>query len=202
MERDPENPTGTSQEGGDAVGDGGGFSRRLVEGLLPEMMRKTASGALSTVMMTEEVVRTVLGAASRELLQYAREQVDKGKADIVALVTRELQEHLREMDLAEEMERILQRMDVEVSATVRFVSRENGEGLAPSISTETTLRGDGAAARTARSNPGDSTGAVPRPPRKKAVKKAVRTRKTAEAKKSPKRKSTGKKGSPASGNTA
>ena len=156
------------------------------------MMRKTASGALSTVMMTEEVVRTVLGAASRELLQYAREQVDKGKADIVALVTRELQEHLREMDLAEEVERILQRMDVEVSATVRFVSRENGEGLAPSISTETTVHRDGAAARSDRSKPVDSTGAVPTPPRKKSVQKA---------KKSPKRKSAGKKGSPASGNT-
>jgi hypothetical protein len=188
MERDPENTTDAPQDGGAASDDGGGFSRRFVEGILPDMMRKTASGALSTVMMTEEVVRTVLGAASRELLQYAREQVDKGKADIVALVTRELQEHLRDMDISEEMERILQRMDVEVSATVRFVPRGGGAGLAPDVKVETRLGIDESAAAPGAASSAASTGGN-RPARKKAVKTSASTKGSAAARKERARKS-------------
>ena len=114
------------------------FSRRLVDGLLPDMMRKSASGALNTFLQTEEGVRTLLGAVSRELLHYARDQVDKSKAEIVTLVTRELREHLARIDLGDELERILPRMNVEVTASIRFTARDSEAGMRPEIVSSTS----------------------------------------------------------------
>ena len=105
--------------------DWAGFSKKL-EGFVPDGVVRKAVGAFRGVVQTEEGVRTILGEVSREVVDYAREQIDKGKGEVVAIMARELREFLEETDVSGEIRKILTGIQLEVTTQVRFVEHEDG----------------------------------------------------------------------------
>ena len=102
--------------------DWSGFSKKL-EGFVPDGVVRKAVGAFRGVVQTEEGVRTILGEVSREVVDYAREQIDKGKGEVVALMARELREFLEETDVSGEVRKILTGIQLEVTTQIRFVEQ-------------------------------------------------------------------------------
>ena len=102
------------------------FSKRL-EGFVPDSVMKKAAGAIKGVMQTEEGVRTVLSEISREVIEHARDQIDKGKGELVGRVAKEFREFLEKTDIAGEMKSVLTDMQLEVTTQIRFVEREDGQ---------------------------------------------------------------------------
>ena len=105
--------------------DWSGFSKKL-EGFVPDGVVRKAVGAFRGVVQTEEGVRTILGEVSREVVDYAREQIDKGKGEVVALMARELREFLEETDVSGEVRKILTGIQLEVTTQIRFVEQDDG----------------------------------------------------------------------------
>ena len=112
-------------DGTDRDSDWSNLSKKL-EGFVPDMMRKTAVGAIKGVLQTEEGVRAILGEVSKEVVSYAREQIDKGKSDLVQIVAREFREFLEHTDLAGEMQKVLTQVQLEVKTEIRFVPADDG----------------------------------------------------------------------------
>jgi len=102
------------------------FSRKL-EGLVPDSVMRKAAGAFKGVLQTEEGVRSVLGEVSREVIDHAREQIDKGKGELVTRVAKEFRDFLEKTDVSGEVKKILTEIQLEVKTEVRFVEREDGE---------------------------------------------------------------------------
>jgi len=161
--------------------DWGRFSKRLVEGIVPDVMRKTAAGALNTFLETEEGVRALLGVVSKEAVGYAREQIDRSRTEIVGLIKREMHEFLARVDVQKELEKILANTTLQVNAEIRFVQNEKGE-LAPRVQVKTV--------ETVAEKPKKkTTGRKPKSPRKSPARKSP-------AKKSPAGKSSARKSAP------
>jgi hypothetical protein len=116
--------------------DWGRFSKRLVEGIVPDVMRKTAASALNTFLETEEGVRAILGVVSKEAVGYARDQIDRSRTEIVGLIKREMHEFLARVDVQKELEKVLVNTTLQVNAEIRFVQDEKGE-LAPKVNVKT-----------------------------------------------------------------
>jgi len=160
--------------------DWGRFSKRLVEGIVPDVMRKTAAGALNTFLETEEGVRAILGVVSKEAVGYAREQIDRSRTEIVGLIKREMHEFLARVDVQKELEKVLQNTTLQVNAEIRFIPNEQGE-LAPRVDVKTVE-------------------SVEKKPRKKAASTKRKTTASSSAKKTPARKTTAGKKKPAKKN--
>ena len=109
----------------DRDGEWGAFSKRL-EGFVPETVMRKAAGAIKGVIQTEEVVRSVLGEVSKELVVHAREQIEKGKGDLVNLVSREFRDFLEKTDFSGEVRKILTELELEVTTQIRFVEKKDG----------------------------------------------------------------------------
>ena len=106
--------------------DWSGFSKKL-EGFVPDGVVRKAVGAFRGVVQTEEGVRTILGEVSREVVDYAREQIDKGKGELVTRVAKEFRDFLEKTDVSSEVKKILTEIQLEVKTEVRFVERPDGE---------------------------------------------------------------------------
>ena len=115
------------------------FSKRL-EGFVPDSVMKKAAGALKGVMQTEEGVRTILAEISREVIEHARDQIDKGKGELVGRVAKEFREFLEKTDFAGELKNVLTEMQLEVTTQIRFVEREDGRVEAKTSNTKATRK--------------------------------------------------------------
>ena len=115
------------------------FSKRL-EGFVPDSVMKKAAGAIKGVMQTEEGVRTVLAEISREVIEHARDQIDKGKGELVGRVAKEFREFLEKTDFAGEMKNVLTEMQLEVTTQIRFVERDDGRVEAKTSNTKATRK--------------------------------------------------------------
>ena len=115
--------------------DWSNFSKKL-EGFVPDSVMRKAAGALKGVMQTEEGVRSVLGEVSREVIDHAREQIDKGKGELVTRVAKEFRDFLEKTDVSSEVKKILTesqddssiwRKEIERKQRLHLTSISNGE---------------------------------------------------------------------------
>jgi len=90
----------------------------------------------------------------KELVSVLLTQVEETKSEVTRLVVRELREFLEKTSLADELERILSRLTLEVRTQIRFVPNEAGSGLArPRVRTQVGLKRDEGSAVAMESNP-------------------------------------------------
>ncbi len=109
----------------DEFNDEGGFERE--PGLLQELVRKAVQTTISTISTTEEGVRTVVGAvAEKDLLNHAVASVDATRKEAVAILGREIHSFLENLNVGEELAKILTSVSFEIRTEVRFVPNEDG----------------------------------------------------------------------------
>lgn len=92
-----------------------GFARRAVE------------AGVNRMLSTEDGLRAVVDAVMpRELVGRALDQVDAAKSEAVAVVGREMRTFLANLNVGEELAKILTSVSFEVKMQVRFVPNEDG----------------------------------------------------------------------------
>ncbi|MCA9771144.1 MAG: hypothetical protein KC466_01970 [Myxococcales bacterium] len=94
----------------------------ILEGTVPEMIKKAVYLGVGTAFMTEEGVRKVLGEMniSRDAIQYIVSQSDRTKEQIFGVVQTEIRNFLDRLDVPTSMKEILDGMSVELTTTITF----------------------------------------------------------------------------------
>lgn len=104
-------------------GDGRTGEARGVEGFA----KRAIEAGVMRMLQTEEGLRALAGAVvPRELVGKALDGVDTVKGEAVAVIGRELRTFLANLNVGEEMAKILTSVSFEVKMQVRFVPNEDG----------------------------------------------------------------------------
>jgi len=113
-----------------------GFGKRL-DGLIPEMLKRTIAGSLGSLIMTEEGLREVLKdlRLPKEMMQFILQQADHTKREFMRVVAREVREFLDSSDLRDELLSLLSQVTFEVNTTVRLVPDPKNKDLQPDVTT-------------------------------------------------------------------
>ncbi|OGQ37139.1 MAG: hypothetical protein A3F16_01670 [Deltaproteobacteria bacterium RIFCSPHIGHO2_12_FULL_43_9] len=101
----------TEETGGDKWGDA-----------LGEVIRKIALTGIGAYFVTEETIRQTLGEMKlpKEILAKVLANASKGKEELVKAFAKEFKGFLQAADLQGEVERFLQKNDVNIEAKVTF----------------------------------------------------------------------------------
>ncbi|MFH0903282.1 MAG: hypothetical protein V2A73_21850 [Pseudomonadota bacterium] len=135
MLKDDEKPesvetTGSASERHDI--DGG--VRQRLEGLIPDLVKKTLSAGLDAVFNTEEGIRKLAAEIPmpKEVASNLRGSINSTKDEILRSFTGELRNFLQSLNLAHEVAKALSMISLEIKTEVRFLPREEG-GVRPDV---------------------------------------------------------------------
>lgn len=100
-------------------------------GLLPEMLRRAVERSVHAVLQTDDEPKKLLGALlPRELvhnvMQTALQAVDVTKREAVEIVGKEMRQFLDQINLSDEIRKVLTSVTFEIKTEVRFVPNEDG----------------------------------------------------------------------------
>jgi hypothetical protein len=96
-------------------------------GRVPDLLRRVIGLGFSGFFLTEEVVRKALGdSVPREWVDFAAQQSERTRRELIDRVAGEVGRALDGTDLPQLVERLLRGHTLEVTARVRFVPREEG----------------------------------------------------------------------------
>jgi hypothetical protein len=124
-------------------------------GLLPEMLRRAVERSVQAVLQTEDESKKLLGALlPRELVQNvvqtALQAVDVTKREAVEIVGKEMRQFLDQINLSDEIRKVLTSVTFEIKTEVRFVPNEDGTLRSEVTSSAAPRRAATAATRTAK----------------------------------------------------
>ncbi len=96
-------------------------------GILNDLIRRAVVSGVQAVFSTEDGVRALMGAiVPRELIQTIASQVDATKREAVSMVGREMHNFLENLNVGDEIAKILTSVTFEIRTEVRFVPNEDG----------------------------------------------------------------------------
>ena len=82
------------------------------------------------------------GALPKEALAYLLQQGDKGRRELVKVAAKELGDFLRATDISSEVVKILTAVQMDMSVSVRFKRKDDGEGVIPDVKVRDETRKD------------------------------------------------------------
>ncbi|MBT6177130.1 MAG: hypothetical protein HOI23_07760 [Deltaproteobacteria bacterium] len=112
-------------------------SDESVQSGVTDTIRKAVFGSISSLFMSEESIKGQLGELPRDALNYLVGQTEKTRDEFFKIVTREFRTFLDGVDLSKELPKILQGMNIEVKANIRFK-----EGQDPIVDIEAAVQHD------------------------------------------------------------
>lgn len=120
--------------------------------LLGELVKKAVSTGINTMLSTEEGVRAVVGAvAQKDIIGSAVHGVDATHKEAMSIVGREVGNFLENLNLSEEIAKILTSVSFEIRTEVRFIPNEDGKlrakvsgGAKPKVKIRSEPSDDGA----------------------------------------------------------
>lgn len=139
---------------GDDRGERGleGFARRAVE------------AGVNRMLSTEDGIRAIVGAVlPREVLGRVGDQLDTAKSEAVAAVGREMRSFLANLNVGEELAKILTSVSFEVRMQVRFVPNEDGTLRAQVRSEGAQVRSEASSGGREAARPADAPRAADGP---------------------------------------
>jgi hypothetical protein len=108
---------GETKEGGGAADSG----------FLIDVIRRAVQSGVQAVFSSEEGRRNLVGALMpRELIHTVMQQIDSSKREAVAMVGREMQQFLSNLNVGQELTKILTSVTFEIKTEVRFIPNEDG----------------------------------------------------------------------------
>ena len=96
------------------------------DGKLGEILKKVVSTGVTAAFMTEESVRTLLKDVPlpKDIVGGLLENAKNTKAEFVSSVKNELKSYLDKIDLSREIEKIAEKYDFEVKATISLTKKK------------------------------------------------------------------------------
>jgi hypothetical protein len=118
--------------------------RQKLEQLVPDLVKKTFAAGMGAVFTTEEGIRRVVGGARDSLPEvagYLASSADGAKDKVFEIVARETREFLANLNLTEEIAKILTTLSFEIKTEIRFIpNSERLTGAEPDVKASVRLK--------------------------------------------------------------
>jgi hypothetical protein len=120
------------------AGDGGGTAtetdkekddrglRERLEGLVPDLIRKTFYAGLGAVFTTEEGVRKLVNDFSlpKDVAGYLVNSTQGAKDEVMRILGREMHEFFDRLNLSQELAKLLTQLSFEIKTEIRFIPND------------------------------------------------------------------------------
>lgn len=123
--------------------DRDGLSERIrerLEHMIPELVKKTFSAGMGAVFQTEEGIRRLARENLPEVAGYIASSADGAKDKVFEVIARETREFLGNLNLTEEIAKILTTLSFEIKTEVRFIPNDERLGAAPKPEVRSKVR--------------------------------------------------------------
>ncbi len=118
--------------------------RQKLEQLVPDLVKKTFAAGMGAVFTTEEGIRRVIGGARENLPEvagYIASSADGAKDRVFEIIARETREFLSNLNLTEEIAKILTTLSFEIKTEIRFIpNSERITGAEPDVKASVRLK--------------------------------------------------------------
>jgi hypothetical protein len=100
------------------------------DGKLGDLLKKVLTTGVTAAFMTEEGVRAVLKdlPLPKDMVGTLVENAKHTKTEFVAGVKNELKSYLDKIDLTKEIDKIVEKYDFEIKATISLKKKKKGKG--------------------------------------------------------------------------
>ena len=135
--------------------------RQRLEGLVPDLVKRTFYAGLGAVFTSEEGVRKLANEFSlpKDVATYLISQAQGTKDELFRIVAGEIRGFLESLNLTDELQHLLTSLSFEIKTEVRFIP--NDKKLKPSIKQSVSVRrgkGRGRDADASEAEAGEGTG--------------------------------------------
>lgn len=115
--------------------------RQRLEGLIPEIVRRTFYAGLGAVFTTEEGVRKLATEFSlpKDVARYLIQQAGSARDELFRIVATELRNFLESLNLNEELQRLLTSLSFEIKTEIRFIPNDQ-KLLKPKVKNKVTVK--------------------------------------------------------------
>jgi hypothetical protein len=116
--------------------------RQRLEHLVPELVKKTFAAGMGAVFQTEEGIRRIAREVSLpDVAGYIASSADGAKDKVFEIIARETREFLSNLNLTEELAKLLTTLSFEIKTEIRFIpNSERFTGAEPDVKASVRLK--------------------------------------------------------------
>jgi hypothetical protein len=116
--------------------------RQRLEALVPELVKKTFAAGMGAVFSTEEGIRKIAREVSLpDVVGYVANSADGAKDKVFEVVARETRDFLSNLNITEEVAKILTTLSLEIKTEIRFIpNSERLSGAEPDVKASVRLK--------------------------------------------------------------
>ena len=115
--------------------------RHRLERLVPELVKKTFAAGLGAVFSTEEGIRKIARESLPEVAGYIASSADGAKDKVFDVIARETREFLANLNVSEEIAKILTTLSFEIKTEIRFIpNSERYIGAEPDVKASVRIK--------------------------------------------------------------
>jgi hypothetical protein len=115
--------------------------RERLEHLVPELVKKTFAAGMGAVFSTEEGIRKLARESLPELAGTVAGAADGAKDKVFEVIARETREFLSNLNVSEEIAKILTTLSFEIKTEIRFIpNSERFTGSEPDVKASVRLK--------------------------------------------------------------
>jgi len=115
--------------------------RQRLEHLVPELVKKTFAAGMGAVFSTEEGIRRLARENLPDAVGYIASSADGAKDKVFEVIARETREFLSNLNLTDEIAKILTTLSFEIKTEIRFIpNSERLTGAEPDVKASVRLK--------------------------------------------------------------
>ncbi|HEX3765051.1 MAG TPA: hypothetical protein VHW23_40425 [Kofleriaceae bacterium] len=115
--------------------------RHRLERLVPELVKKTFAAGLGAVFSTEEGIRKIARESLPDAVGYIASSADGAKDKVFEVIARETREFLSNLNVSEEIAKILTTLSFEIKTEIRFIpNSDRFVGAEPDVKASVRLK--------------------------------------------------------------
>lgn len=94
---------------------------------IADILKKVVSTGISAAFMTEESIRNMVQdlPVPKEMIQGLVANAKATKTEFIASTKKEFKNYLDRLDVSKEVDRVLEKYDLEINAKIKFKKKEN-----------------------------------------------------------------------------
>ena len=117
--------------------------RQRLEGLVPDLVKRTFYAGLGAVFTTEEGIRKLAQDFSlpKDVASYLINSAQSTKDELFRIVAKEMREFLENLNIGHEVAKLLTTLSFEIKTEIRFIPNDEAVGgVKPDIKKAVTLK--------------------------------------------------------------
>jgi hypothetical protein len=115
--------------------------RQRLEQLVPDLVKRTFAAGMGAVFSTEEGIRRLARESLPEMAGYVASTADGAKDKVFEVIARETREFLANLNVSEEIAKILTTLSFEIKTEIRFIpNSERFTGAEPDVKASVRLK--------------------------------------------------------------